>query len=110
MPAFNRPKPPSNGFAEYLAISWREPAKHPAQAVAIVKSKSAGPARTLPSPHLVEKVEVVVCGRCTEEASASTTAAAERAAPWRGIPCLGAIPLEKAIREEADGGARVVVS
>jgi len=59
---------------------------------------------------LVENMSWFVCGRCQEEHYIFDHGGAERAAKRLGVPYLGAIPLEKAIREEADAGAPVVVS
>ena len=59
---------------------------------------------------LVENMSWFVCGRCSEEHYIFDHGGAERAAARLGVPYLGGIPLEKAIREEADAGAPVVVS
>lgn len=59
---------------------------------------------------LVENMSWFVCGRCNEEHHIFDHGGAERAARRIGVPYLGGIPLEKAIREEADAGAPVVVS
>jgi ATP-binding protein involved in chromosome partitioning len=59
---------------------------------------------------LVENMSWFVCGRCSEEHFIFDHGGAERAAKRLGVPYLGGIPLEKAIREEADAGAPVVVS
>jgi len=59
---------------------------------------------------LVENMSWFVCGRCSEEHHIFDHGGAERAAQRLGVPYLGGIPLEKAIREEADLGAPVVVS
>jgi ATP-binding protein involved in chromosome partitioning len=59
---------------------------------------------------LVENMSWFVCGRCSEEHFIFDHGGAERAARRLGVPYLGGIPLEKAIREEADAGAPVVVS
>ena len=59
---------------------------------------------------LVENMSWFVCGRCSEEHFIFDHGGAERAAQRLGVPYLGAIPLEKAIREEADAGSPVVLS
>jgi ATP-binding protein involved in chromosome partitioning len=59
---------------------------------------------------LIENMSSFVCGRCSEEHFIFDHGGAERAAKRLGVPYLGGIPLEKAIREEADAGAPVVVS
>jgi ATP-binding protein involved in chromosome partitioning len=59
---------------------------------------------------LVENMSWFVCGRCSEEHHIFDHGGAERAARRLGVPYLGGIPLEAAIREEADAGAPVVVS
>jgi ATP-binding protein involved in chromosome partitioning len=59
---------------------------------------------------LVENMSWFVCGRCSEEHHIFDHGGAERAARRLGVPYLGGIPLEKAIREEADAGAPVVVT
>jgi ATP-binding protein involved in chromosome partitioning len=59
---------------------------------------------------LVENMSSFICGRCSEEHFIFDHGGAERAARRLGVPYLGGIPLEKAIREEADAGAPVVVS
>jgi ATP-binding protein involved in chromosome partitioning len=59
---------------------------------------------------LVENMSWFVCGRCGEEHHIFDHGQAERAAQSLGVPYLGAIPIERAIREEADAGTPVVVS
>jgi len=59
---------------------------------------------------LIENMSWFVCGKCGEEHHVFDHGQAERAAQRLGTPYLGAIPLESAIREEADAGAPVVVS
>ena len=59
---------------------------------------------------LIENMSWFVCGKCGEEHHVFDHGQAERAAQRLGTPYLGAIPLEPAIREEADAGAPVVVS
>src|SRR5438445_13557190 len=51
-----------------------------------------------------------VCSKCGEEHHVFDHGQVERAAQRLGTPYLGAIPLESAIREEADAGVPVVVS
>ena len=59
---------------------------------------------------LVENMSWFICGRCNEEHHIFDHGGAERAARRLGVPYLGGIPMEKAIREEADAGSPVVVS
>jgi len=59
---------------------------------------------------LIENMSWFVCGRCSEEHFIFDHGGAERAAQRLGVPYLGAIPLEKAIREEADAGSPVVLA
>ncbi len=59
---------------------------------------------------LIENMSWFVCTKCGEEHHIFDHGLAERAAQRLGTPYLGAIPLEAAIREEADAGAPVVVS
>jgi len=59
---------------------------------------------------LIENMSWFVCDDCGKEHFIFDHGRAERAAQRLGVPYLGAIPLENAIREEADAGAPVVVS
>lgn len=59
---------------------------------------------------LVENMSWFICSRCGEEHHIFDHGQAELAARRLGVPYLGAIPLEKAIREAADAGAPVVTS
>jgi ATP-binding protein involved in chromosome partitioning len=59
---------------------------------------------------LIENMSWFVCSTCSEEHYIFDHGQAERAAQRLGVPYLGAVPLEKSIREEADAGAPVVVS
>ena len=64
----------------------------------------------VPPLGLVENMSWFICGRCSEEHHIFDHGGAERAARRLGVPYLGGIPMEKAIREEADAGRPVVVS
>jgi ATP-binding protein involved in chromosome partitioning len=64
----------------------------------------------VPPLGLVENMSWFICGRCSEEHHIFDHGGAERAARRLGVPYLGGIPMEKAIREEADAGCPVVVS
>ncbi|HUZ87861.1 MAG TPA: Mrp/NBP35 family ATP-binding protein [Candidatus Baltobacterales bacterium] len=64
----------------------------------------------VPALGLIENMSWFVCSRCNEEHHIFDHGKAERAAQRLGVPYLGAIPLDKAIREEADHGAPVVAS
>ncbi len=59
---------------------------------------------------LIENMSWFICGTCGEEHHIFDHGQAERAAQRLGVPYLGAIPLERGIREEGDAGAPVVVS
>ena len=63
----------------------------------------------VPPLGLVENMSWFVCG-CGEEHHIFDHGRAEREAARLGVPFLGAIPLERAIREEADAGTPIVVS
>ena len=64
----------------------------------------------VPALGLVENMSWFVCGRCGEEHHVFDHGRAEQAAQRLGVPYLGGIPLESAIREASDGGAPVVIS
>lgn len=59
---------------------------------------------------LIENMSWFVCGRCGEEHHIFDHGQAEVAARRLGVPYLGGIPLEAAVREGADAGSPVVVS
>lgn len=59
---------------------------------------------------LIENMSWFVCSRCNEEHHIFDHGQAERAASRLGVPYLGGVPLEAAIREEADAGLPIVVS
>ena len=59
---------------------------------------------------LVENMSWYVCPDCGHEAHIFDHGGAERAAERLGVPFLGAVPLEEAVREESDAGAPVVIS
>ncbi|HKW69704.1 MAG TPA: Mrp/NBP35 family ATP-binding protein [Candidatus Dormibacteraeota bacterium] len=64
----------------------------------------------VPPLGLVENMSWFVCDDCGKEHFIFDHGRAERAAQRLGVPYLGAVPLEGAIREEGDVGAPVVVS
>jgi ATP-binding protein involved in chromosome partitioning len=64
----------------------------------------------VPALGLIENMSWFVCGRCGEEHHVFDHGRAEKAAQRLGVPFLGGIPLEGAIREASDAGAPVVVS
>ena len=64
----------------------------------------------VPALGLIENMSWFVCSKCSEEHHIFDHGQAELAAKRLGVPYLGGIPLERAIREEADAGAPVVVS
>jgi ATP-binding protein involved in chromosome partitioning len=64
----------------------------------------------VPALGLVENMSWFVCGRCGEEHHIFDHGRAEQAAQRLGVPYLGGVPLESAIREASDAGAPVVIS
>jgi ATP-binding protein involved in chromosome partitioning len=64
----------------------------------------------VPPLGLIENMSWFICGTCGEEHHIFDHGQAERAAQRLGVPYLGAIPLERGIREGGDAGAPVVVS
>src|SRR5260370_14159105 len=64
----------------------------------------------VPPLGLIENMSWFVCGRCGEEHHVFDHGRAESAARRLGVPYLGAIPSESAIREESEAGVPVVVS
>ena len=64
----------------------------------------------VPAVGLIENMSWFVCSRCGEEHHVFDHGQAERAARRLGVPYLGAVPIESAIREEADAGVPVVIS
>ncbi len=64
----------------------------------------------VPPLGLIENMSWFVCDGCGKEHFVFDHGRAERAAQRLGVPYLGAIPIEGAIREEGDAGAPVVVS
>jgi ATP-binding protein involved in chromosome partitioning len=59
---------------------------------------------------LIENMSWYVCPSCGHRHEIFSHGGAEAAAKRLGVPFLGAIPLEEAIREDADNGVPVVVS
>jgi ATP-binding protein involved in chromosome partitioning len=59
---------------------------------------------------LVENMSYFICPDCGHEHHIFSHGGAERAAEKLGVPYLGAIPLEMAIREDSDRGTPIVVS
>ena len=59
---------------------------------------------------LVENMSYYVCPDCGHEAHIFDHGGAEQAAQRLGVPFLGSIPLEEAVREESDAGSPVVLS
>lgn len=64
----------------------------------------------VPPLGLIENMSWFVCGRCNEAHFIFDHGKAEAAAARHGVPYLGAVPLEAALREEADAGRPIVVS
>jgi ATP-binding protein involved in chromosome partitioning len=59
---------------------------------------------------LIENMSWYVCPSCGHRHEIFSHGGAETAAKRLGVPFLGAIPLEEAIREDADSGVPVVIS
>jgi ATP-binding protein involved in chromosome partitioning len=59
---------------------------------------------------LIENMSWFVCSECGHEHHIFGHGGAERAARRLGVSYLGAVPLEEAIRDEADRGAPIVLS
>src|SRR5438105_13052718 len=59
---------------------------------------------------LVEDMSYQICENCGREAHPFTHGSGEKTAERLGVPFLGAVPLEEAIREDADRGAPIVVT
>jgi ATP-binding protein involved in chromosome partitioning len=64
----------------------------------------------VPALGLIENMSSFVCDGCGKEHFIFDHGRAERAAQRLGVPYLGAIPIDGAIRAEADAGAPAVVS
>jgi len=64
----------------------------------------------VPPLGLIENMSWFVCDGCGKQHFVFDHGKAERAAQRMGVPYLGAVPIDGAIREEADGGAPVVIS
>ncbi len=59
---------------------------------------------------LIENMSWYVCPSCGHRHEIFSHGGAEAAAKKLGVPFLGAIPLEEAIREDADAGVPIVIS
>lgn len=59
---------------------------------------------------LIENMSFFLCPDCGHEHHIFGHGGAERAAERLGVPFLGAVPLEEAIRDDADQGSPIVVS
>jgi ATP-binding protein involved in chromosome partitioning len=59
---------------------------------------------------LVENMSTHICSNCGHEEHIFGHGGAEREAERIGVPFLGAIPLDRAIREAGDGGAPIVAA
>ncbi len=64
----------------------------------------------VPPLGLIENMSWFVCDGCGKQHFVFDHGRAERAAQRLGVPYLGAVPIDGAVREEADGGAPVVIS
>ena len=75
-----------------------------------VKSLQMFRGLNVPPLGLIENMSYFVCGSCGEEHHIFDHDRVERAAQRLGVTYLGAIPIEKTIREEGDAGAPVVAT
>src|SRR5204862_410513 len=57
----------------------------------------------VPALGLIENMSWFVCGHCGEEHHIFDHGGAEQAAKRLGVPYLGAIPLERSVREGGEG-------
>ena len=64
----------------------------------------------VPILGVVENMSYYVCGHCGERSDIFSFGGGERAAEKFGVPFLGRIPIDPAIREGGDSGAPIVVS
>jgi len=64
----------------------------------------------VPPLGLIENMSWFVCDGCGKQHFVFDHGRAERAAQRLGVPYLGAVPIDGALREEADGGVPVVIS
>jgi len=109
--------PPGTGdasltLAQSVALSGVAVVCTPQQAALKIAIKALQMFRGLnvPALGLIENMSWFVCSRCSEEHHIFDHGQAERAAVRLGVPYLGGVPLESAIREEADAGSPVVLS
>lgn len=64
----------------------------------------------IPVLGIIENMSVHVCTQCGHEDSIFGTGGGEKIADATGVPLLGALPLDKRIREDADGGVPTVIA
>jgi ATP-binding protein involved in chromosome partitioning len=64
----------------------------------------------VPLLGIVENMSYFVCGHCQERTEIFSHGGGERAAKKLGVPFLGAIPIDPAIRMGGDQGAPIVVA
>ncbi len=64
----------------------------------------------VPLLGIVENMSFFVCGHCGERTDIFSSAGGERAAHTFGMPFLGRIPLDPAIREAGDAGTPLVLA
>jgi ATP-binding protein involved in chromosome partitioning len=73
----------------------------------VVKAKAMFDKVSVPVLGIVENMSDFICPHCGEHTAVFSTGGVERAAQAMGIPLLGKIPLDLAIREGGDAGAPV---
>lgn len=64
----------------------------------------------VPVLGIVENMSIHVCSNCGHEEAIFGELGGERLSAEYGVPLLGALPLERRIREETDGGTPTVVA
>ena len=64
----------------------------------------------IPVLGIIENMSVHVCTQCGHEDSIFGAGGGEKIAEATGVPLLGALPLDKQIREDADGGVPTVIA
>src|SRR5438034_2350729 len=64
----------------------------------------------VPVLGIIENMSFFICGKCGERTEISSTGGGERAAEKLGVPFLGRIPIDPAIRVGSDNGMPIVVA
>ena len=64
----------------------------------------------VPVLGIIENMSFFICGKCGERTEIFSTGGGERAAEKLGVPFLGRIPIDPAIRVGSDNGMPIVVA